>query len=182
VAYTTIIEPFRIKTVEPLRRTSRAERVAALERTGWNLFGLAADEVLVDLLTDSGTGAMSARQWGRLMEGDESYAGARSFERFRAVVQALTGYELYLEGGVRGVEIGTVMFGQPDPGGGPDEPAPHDLVRLALPRRVYTQSHVDYVGEVIAHVAERAGDLRGLRMTHQARRLRHFTCRLEPIA
>jgi tryptophanase len=75
--------------------------------------------------------------------------------------------ELYLEGGVRGVEIGTLMFGRPDPSGGPDTPAAHELVRLALPRRTYTQSHVDYVGEVIAAVAARAPSLRGYRITAQ---------------
>jgi tyrosine phenol-lyase len=457
MSYRTIIEPFRIKTVEPLRHTTRQERAMALQATGWNLFGLHARDVLIDLLTDSGTGAMSAQQWAAIMQGDEAYAGSASFDRFRSVVCDLTGFEhvipthqgraaekilfsetvapgqivpnnthfdttranveyrsaeavdllcdeghdlqsmapfkgnidvqrlddllrtdtarvplvmltitnnsgggqpvsmanlravrdvcdrygkplfldacrfaenawfvcqretgyqsmsprrvaeeafrladgctislkkdgfgnmggvlamndadlaercrnlliltegfptygglagrdlealaqglveitdpdylryrvrtaeylaekswaagvetvrppgghavyldarallphippheypgqalaceLFLEGGVRGVEIGTVMFGRPDALGGPDRPADHDLVRLALPRRVYTQSHIDYVGEVIAHVADRAGELRGLRMTHQPRWLRHFTCRFEP--
>jgi tryptophanase len=90
--------------------------------------------------------------------------------------------ELYLEGGVRGVEIGTFMFGRVRDDGGPDDPAPHELVRLALPRRVYTQSHVDYVGEVITEVAARAEQLRGLRIVDQPRRLRHFSARLEQLS
>jgi tryptophanase len=455
--YRTVIEPFRIKSVEPLTFTTRQQRADALERAGYNLFGLHADEVLIDLLTDSGTGAMSSEQWAALMRGDESYAGARSFERFESVVHDLTGYahvipthqgraaerilfgevasdgdvvannthfdttranvefqgaeardllcvegrdltldapfkgnidlealeallrdhrdrvplvmvtitnnsgggqpvslenlrgvrelcdryerpffldacrfaenawfvrtrepgqaerspreiaeeafrladgctislkkdghaniggvlamndatlaarcretliltegfptygglagrdleacaqgllevtdpdelryrvrtaeylaerawdagvptvrpagghavyldaggllphipahaypaqalasELYLEGGVRGVEIGTLMFGRARDGE-PDEPAPHELVRLALPRRTYTQSHIDYVGEVIAAVAARASELRGYRIQEQPRWLRHFTARLLPI-
>jgi tryptophanase len=463
--FRTIIEPFRVKSVEPLRFTTRAERAAALEAAGWNLFRLPATEVIIDLLTDSGTGAMSAAQWGALMRGDESYAGSTSFERFREVVQELTGYtevipthqgraaerilfaatteagqvvpnnthfdttranvefqgaravdvlcpegqdlhldapfkgnmdvealrsllasasasasgsgsvplvmvtvtnnsgggqpvsmanlravrevcdsfgvplfldaarfaenawfivqrepgyegrhprdvakemfrladgctvslkkdglgniggllamndsglaarcrnlliltegfptygglagrdlealaqgleevtepdylryrvrtaeylaekawaagvptvrppgghavyldagallphippwelpgvalavELYLEGGVRGVEIGTLMFGRPGEGeGGRDAPAVHELVRLALPRRVYTQSHVDYVGEVIATVAQRVESLRGFRIVDQPPWLRHFTATLAPL-
>jgi tryptophanase len=453
----TIIEPFRIKAVEPLRFTTRADREQALAAAGWNLFGLGSADVLVDLLTDSGTGAMSAAQWAAVMAGDESYAGSSSFDRFAAVVADLTGHaevipthqgraaerilfaetvrpghvvpnnthfdttranieyqgaeardvpcmeaaaldtdapfkgnvdvdalertirevgpervplvlvtitnnsgggqpvalanlqavrrvcdryaiplildaarfaenawfivqretghesrtprevaravfrladgcmislkkdglgniggvlalndaelaqrcrrlliltegfptygglagrdldalavgleevtepdylryrirtaeylaerawdagvptvrppgghavsldagrflphlppqhlpaqalacELYLEGGVRGVEIGTLMFGRPGPDG-IDVPARHELVRLALPRRAYTQSHVDYVGEVIAAVAARAGDLRGYRIVEQAPWLRHFTAVLEP--
>jgi len=455
----TIIEPFRIKSVEPLRFTTRAEREEALAAAGYNLFALHADDVLIDLLTDSGTGAMSSEQWAAIMRGDESYAGARSFDRFHAVVSELTGFahiipthqgraaerilfgamvgrgdvvpnnthfdttranvefqgaqardlvcaegrdlqldapfkgnvdlealerllrdeaarvplvlvtitnnsgggqpvslenlravrelcdrfdkplildacrfaenawfihereegqsqrtprqiaeevfrladgctislkkdglaniggllalndaevaarcrddliltegfptygglagrdldalavglievtdpdylryrvrtaaylaekawaagvptvrppgghavyldagallhhlpqtalpaqalacELYLEGGVRGVEIGTLMFGRPGIDGAPDEVAPHELVRLALPRRPYTQSHVDYVGEVIAAVAARAPSLPGYRIVEQPRWLRHFTARLEPLA
>ncbi|MHB8669604.1 MAG: tryptophanase [Acidimicrobiales bacterium] len=456
----TIIEPFRIKVVEPIRFTTRAERERALRAAGYNLFALDAADVLVDLLTDSGTGAMSAEQWAAMMRGDESYAGSTSFARFQSVVRDLTGYrhvipthqgraaerilfseavgpgqmvpnnthfdttranlefqgslprdllcaegqdlyteapfkgnldvealdslleaegpervplvmvtvtnnsgggqpvslsnlrmvkdvcgrygvplfldaarfaenawfitqrepgmegfspreaaeamfhtadgclislkkdglgniggvlamqdpelaarcrslltltegfptygglagrdlealaqgllevtepdyllyrarsaeylaekawsagvptvrppgahavyldagrllghlspwelpahplagELYLQGGVRGVEIGTLMFGRPDPGGGHDLAAPHELVRLALPRRVYTQSHVDYVGEVIQAVAARADSLPGYRVVEQAKWLRHFTARLEPVA
>ncbi len=456
----TVIEPFRIKSVEPLRFTTREERTAKLAAAGYNLFDLHADDVIIDLLTDSGTGAMSTDQWAALMRGDESYAGSPSFQRFAAVVQELTGFahvipthqgraaerilfgevagpgdvvpnnthfdttranvehqgaeardlvcaegrdlqldapfkgdmdvaaleatiaevgaehvplvmvtvtnnsgggqpvsmanlravrevcdrhgiplfldacrfaenawfvktreegyadatprsiaeemfrladgctislkkdgmaniggllamndpelaercrnvliltegfptygglagrdleaiaqglvevtdpdylryrvrtaaylaekcwavgvqtvrppgghavyldaaallphiaphelpaqalacELYLEGGVRGVEIGTLMFGRPGADGAPDEPAPHELVRLALPRRVYTQSHIDYVGEVVAAVAARAEEIRGYRIVEQPRWLRHFTARLEPLA
>jgi tryptophanase len=87
-----IVEPFRIKAIEPLRFTTYEEREHALREAGWNVFGLKSRDVTIDLLTDSGTGAMSAAQWGALMQGDESYAGSRSFERFESVVRDLTGY------------------------------------------------------------------------------------------
>lgn len=89
---TTIIEPFKIKTVEPLRMTTRAERDGVLKQAGYNLFGVRAESVLIDLLTDSGTCAMSAAQWAGILDGDESYAGARSFHRFERVVNELTGF------------------------------------------------------------------------------------------
>jgi len=89
----TIIEPFRIKTVEPLRVTTRAERERILADAGGNLFNVRAEDVLIDLLTDSGTSAMSARQWAGLIDGDESYAGARSFYRFERTVRELTGFK-----------------------------------------------------------------------------------------
>ena len=457
--YETIIEPFRIHTVQAIDLPDAEQRAAALERSGFNLFGLHADEVIIDLLTDSGTGAMSSDQWAGMMRGDESYAGSRSFYRFESTVRDLTGFEhiipthqgraaekilfavtvkpgqvvpnnthfdttranveyrgaeardlvipggtnpstilpfkgnmdvdrliatieevgadrvplvmvtvtnnsgggqpvslenlravravcdefeiplildacrfgenawfikmrepgygeaspreiaremfsladgatmsakkdglaniggflavndadtaqaarnlliltegfptygglagydleavavgleevldedylryrirsteylanrvadsgvpivqppgghavyldaagllpqippheypaqalaveLYRRGGVRGVEIGTVMFGRPDPAGGPDDPGPMELVRLAIPRRTYTQSHIDYVGEVVIDTANHAGDLRGLRMVEQAPWLRHFTARFAPL-
>jgi tryptophanase len=88
----TIIEPFRIKSVEALRFTTRDDRAAALAGADFNVFKLHADDVLVDLLTDSGTGAMSSAQWGALIQGDESYAGSRSYYRFESVVRNLTGF------------------------------------------------------------------------------------------
>jgi len=422
--FRTVIEPFRIHSVEPLRMPTRAERASALEAAGYNLFGLAAEDVPIDLLTDSGTGAMSAEQWAAIQRGNEAYAGAASFHRFRAAVTDLfpfahvlpthqgraaerilftetggsglivpsnthfdttranieltgasavdlpvaeglqpaarhafkgnmdvaalecllseqatavplvmltvtnnsgggqpvsmanvravrevcdrfgkplfldscriaenawfirtrePGYQdvpaagiirqmaaladgmtmsakkdplaniggwlalnddalaercrylclryrvrsveylgealekadvpvvvpfgghavyidaramlphidplaypgqalacaLYLEGGIRSCEIGTVMFGlHPD---GTETPAALDLVRLAIPRRTYTQSHMDYVIEVTERVAYRATDLPGMRIVSQPRRLRHFTARFEPV-
>jgi tryptophanase len=460
VPYDTIIEPFRIHSVQAIALPTIEERQAALERAGYNLFGLHADEVIIDLLTDSGTGAMSSEQWAGMMRGDESYAGSRSFFRFEDVARDLTGFaeiipthqgraaekilfsvmveegdvvpnnthfdttranveyqgaeardlvtaegldpaailpfkgnmdvaalrrsieeagpdrvplvmttvtnnsgggqpvsianlrevravcdefaipmfldacrfaenswfiktrepgyedktpkeiaqemfsiadgctvsakkdglvniggflalndpdvaaqarnlliltegfptygglagydleamaqgltealdeeylryrirstayladkvakagvpivqpagghavyidarallphipphqypahsfavELYRSGGVRGVEIGTVMFGRPSQDGGPDEPAAMELVRLAIPRRTYTQSHIDYVAEVVIDVASQADSIGGYRIVEQAPWLRHFTARLEPVA
>lgn len=89
MAFRTVIEPFRIHSVEPIRLTTRAERLRAIEESGWNLFGLHADDVLIDLLTDSGTGAMSRDQWAAIQHGDESYAGSPSYFRFRSAVHRL---------------------------------------------------------------------------------------------
>ncbi len=90
--FQTIIEPFRIKTVEPIRQTTPEERRIAIENAHNNVFLLKAGDVLIDLLTDSGTGAMSVYQWSGMMKGDESYAGARSFDVFEKSVRDITGF------------------------------------------------------------------------------------------
>ena len=107
--------------------------------------------------------------------GHAIYLDARAFlphipqTQFPAVALAA---ELYLEGGIRSVEIGTLMFGKD---------ATMDLLRLAIPRRVYTQSHVDYVIEIILEVWRKRDQIRGLRLTYEAAFLRHFTARMEPV-
>jgi tryptophanase len=88
----TIIEPFRIKSVEPIRQTTAAERALILENAGYNLFPIPSDDILIDLLTDSGTSAMSTAQWAAIMHGDESYAGSPSFYRLQKTVQELTSF------------------------------------------------------------------------------------------
>jgi len=89
----TIIEPFRVKVVEPIKITTRAEREDYLKEAAYNLFLLKAENVIIDLLTDSGTAAMSAGQWSALMRGDESYAGSKSFYRFEEVVRDIFGFK-----------------------------------------------------------------------------------------
>ena len=91
--FKTIIEPFRIRQIQPIRSTTREERVSAIEKAGNNVFLLKAEDVLIDLLTDSGTGAMSNEQWAGMMRSDESYAGADSFYRFEKAVKDITGYK-----------------------------------------------------------------------------------------
>src|SRR5690606_10186768 len=88
----TVIEPFRVRSVEPIRFSTEGERAAALTAAGYNPFQLKAEQVLIDLLTDSGTGAMSSRQWAEMVASDESYAGARSFYTFETAVRDITGF------------------------------------------------------------------------------------------
>src|SRR5256712_12541286 len=88
----TIIEPFKIKVVEPIRMTTREERQAALKQAHYNMFNIRANDMLIDLLTDSGPSAMSSEQWAAMMRGDNAYAGSNSFYRSEAAVKALTGY------------------------------------------------------------------------------------------
>jgi tyrosine phenol-lyase len=92
MAIRTIIEPFRIKSVEPIRTTTRTERQKLIEDAGYNLFLVPSEAILIDLLTDSGTAAMSTAQWAAMMHGDESYAGSPSFARFRDSVQSIFGF------------------------------------------------------------------------------------------
>lgn len=140
----TIIEPFRIRSVEPIHRTTAAYREEAMIRVGHN-----DARAMLPHISPTQYPAWSLNN------------------------------ALYLLGGVRGVEIGTVMFGlQPD---GSEKPAPMDLVRLAFPRRVYTQSHADYLLEVIQAAFDQRNQLPGYRIVEQTPTLRHFTVRMEPI-
>jgi len=105
----TIIEPFRIKSVQPIRMTTREERERCIKDAHYNLFSLHADDVIIDLLTDSGTASMSARQWGAIMEGDESYAGSPSFYRFEAAVKNLMPFK-YLVPTHQGRAAESILF------------------------------------------------------------------------
>ncbi len=89
-------EPYKIKMVEPITRSTREQRIKWIKEADYNLFNLDSDKVFIDLLTDSGTGAMSDRQWGEMMIGDESYAGSRSFRKLKATVKRITGYKYFL--------------------------------------------------------------------------------------
>lgn len=96
--------------------------------------------------------------------------------------QAALANALYLAGAVRVSDLGTLVFGRATPDGGPDIPAPRELVRLALPRRVYTRSHLDYVADVAADVVAKKNEIPGYRITEQAATLRHFTATLTPLS
>ncbi len=89
----TVIEPFKIKSVEPIRFTSAGERNIILKKAGYNPFLIDAENVMIDLLTDSGTSAMSSKQWAGILDGDESYAGSKSFYRMDKVVRKITGFK-----------------------------------------------------------------------------------------
>tara|TARA_B100000315_G_scaffold141342_1_gene130370 strand:+ start:6167 stop:7582 length:1416 start_codon:yes stop_codon:yes gene_type:complete len=91
--FRTIIEPFKIKSVEPIRMTFRAEREKILQNAFYNIFSVKARDVIIDLLTDSGTSAMSSEQWSGIMRGDESYAGSQSYERFEETVKDIFGFK-----------------------------------------------------------------------------------------
>ena len=103
------LEPFRIKSIEPIRLTTRRERERILHEAGYNLFKVRAEDVVIDLLTDSGTGAMSDTQWAALLHGDESYAGARSFYQLQRVVEEVTGF-LYFVPTHQGRAAENVLF------------------------------------------------------------------------
>ncbi|HRX83825.1 MAG TPA: tryptophanase [Phycisphaerae bacterium] len=138
----TIIEPFRIKVVEPLKMTTRAEREAALHRAGLNVFLVPAEDVLIDLLTDSGTGAMSSEQWAGIMRGDESYAGARSYYRFEDRLREVTGFEHVIPTH-QGRASERILF---ELIGGPDKTIPNN-------------NHFDTTRANIEHSGARAVDL-----------------------
>ncbi len=91
--FKTIIEPFKIKAIEPIKFTTEEEREEILKKAGYNVFNIPAEDVIIDLLTDSGTNAMSSKQWAGIMDGDESYAGSKSFFRFESVVKKITGFK-----------------------------------------------------------------------------------------
>jgi len=93
MVFKTIIEPFRIKTVEPIKMSTVLERENFIKNAHYNPFQLKSPQVIIDMITDSGASAMSQNQWAAMMQGDESYAGASSWERFYAAVNELTGFE-----------------------------------------------------------------------------------------
>ena len=94
--YSTLAEPYKIKMVEKISLIPKEEREKKIVEAGYNQFGLMAEDIFIDLLTDSGTGAMSDHQWSALMLGDESYAGSRSFYRLEKSVQNITGYKYFV--------------------------------------------------------------------------------------
>lgn len=143
----TIIEPFRIKSVESIRISSAPQRLAVLQECAYNLFRIPARDVIVDLLTDSGTGAMSANQWAGVMHGDESYAGAESFHRFLKTITTLTGFSNVLpthQGRASERILFEAMIGPPPAGEG---------------RIVVANAHFDTTRANIEHTGAQAIDL-----------------------
>ncbi|MFH1747541.1 MAG: tryptophanase [Planctomycetota bacterium] len=138
----TIIEPFRIKVVEPIRMTTRAERERILSEAGFNVFLIRAENVLIDLLTDSGTGAMSSLQWAGVMRGDESYAGAKSWFVLRDKINEITGFDQILPTH-QGRASERILF---ELVGGPDKVVPNN-------------SHFDTTRANIEHTGAQAVDL-----------------------
>jgi len=151
VVVKTVLEPFRIKAIEPFRVTTPCERVAMLAAAHHNLFRLRAEDVMIDLLTDSGTGAMSAQQWAAIMTGDESYAGSSSFFELEKVVQQLTGYR-HVFPVHQGRAAERILFGVTVAPG------------MAVPNNAHfdtTRANVEYLGaEARDFVAPAAADLR----------------------
>jgi len=163
----TIIEPFRIKSVEPLRQTSPDERDRFLQQAGYNLFLIDAKNILIDLLTDSGTSAMSTEQWAAMMRGDESYAGSESFYRLKRAVQDLTAFKHVIpthQGRAAERILFTVMCrkGQVVPNNTHFETTRANIeftgaraVDLPLPEAADTQARLDFKGNMATAALER---------------------------
>ena len=169
----TIIEPFRIRSVEPLRQTSREEREALLQKAGYNLFSLEARDVLIDLLTDSGTSAMSTEQWAAMMRGDESYAGSASFFRMKKAVQDLMGFRHVIpahQGRAAERILFTVMCrpGQVVPNNTHFDTTRANIefararaIDLPIPQAADTQARVDFKGDMDVAALERLIESQG---------------------
>ena len=169
----TIIEPFRIKSVEPLRHTTPRERERYLGDAGYNLFLIAARDILIDLLTDSGTSAMSTEQWAAMMRGDESYAGSESFFRLKRAVDDLTGFRHMIpthQGRAAERILFTVMC---KPGHVVPNNTHFDTTRanieftgaravdLPLPEAADTQARLDFKGNMDVAALERSSQTEG---------------------